>query len=200
MKRRFSRSSTQETLSGFTLIEVLLALAIIVTLAAISWTPLLTSWSEHRLKAATEDVRSVVAGTRIRSLEGDAIWQFRYEPGGDHFVRIPYRQSAEDSDAASSADGRMSLVLPQGITFSEVGRATMATREPLTPQDLDGLPNSGELNGVSWSAPILFYPDGSATRMLFQVIDETAGERTVSVRDLTGGVSVSRGNPDDEEL
>lgn len=198
MKRRLRRTSPRTRVSGFTLIEVLLALAIIMTLAAVSWTPLLNSWSEHRLKAAAEDVRSVLAGTRIHSLEGDAIWQFRYEPGGDHFVRIPYRQSSEDSE--SSTDGRMSLVLPEGITFSEASRLTTTARESLTPQDLDGLPNSGELNGVSWSAPILFYPDGSATEVSFQVIDEAAGERTIRVRDLTGGVSISRGNPDDTEL
>lgn len=197
MKRRFSRSSTRIRVSGFTLIEVLLALAIILTLAAVSWTPLLTSWSEHRLKAATEDVRSVLAGTRIRSLESDTIWQFRYEPGGDHFVRIPYKQTGEESDA--TLDGRMSLMLPDGITFSEEDRLT-ATREPLSAKDLEGLPNSGELNGVSWSAPILFYPDGSATAVSFQVIDEQAGERIVILRDLTGGVTVSRGNPDNEEL
>lgn len=198
MKRRFSRSSTRTRVSGFTLIEVLLALAIILTLAAVSWTPLLTSWSEHRLKAATEDVRSVLAGTRIRSLESDTIWQFRFEPGGDHFVRIPYKQTGEESD--TTLDGRMSLVLPEGITFSEEDRLTTATREPLSAKDLDGLPNSGELNGVSWSAPILFFPDGSATAISFQVIDEQAGERTVILRDLTGGVTVSRGNPDNEEL
>ena len=198
MKRRFSRSSTRTQVSGFTLIEVLLALAIILTLAAVSWTPLLTSWSEHRLKAATEDVRSVLAGTRIRSLESDTIWQFRYEPGGDHYVRIPYKQTGEESD--TTLDGQMSLVLPEGITFSEEDRLTTATREPLSAKDLEGLPNSGELNGVSWSAPILFFPDGSATAISFQVIDEQAGERTVTLRDLTGGVSVSRGNPDNEEL
>jgi len=198
MKRRFSRSSTQTRVSGFTLIEVLLALAIILTLAAVSWTPLLTSWSEHRLKAATEDVRSVLAGTRIRSLESDTIWQFRYEPGGDKYVRIPYKQTGEESD--TTLDGQMSLVLPEGITFSEEDRITTATREPLSAKDLEGLPNSGELNGVSWSAPILFFSDGSATAISFQVIDEQAGERTVTLRDLTGGVSVSRGNPNDEEL
>ena len=198
MKRRFSRSSTQTRVSGFTLIEVLLALAIILTLAAVSWTPLLTSWSEHRLKAATEDVRSVLAGTRIRSLESDTIWQFRYEPGGDKYVRIPYKQTGEESD--TTLDGQMSLVLPEGITFSEEDRITTATREPLSAKDLEGLPNTGELNGVSWSAPILFFSDGSATAISFQVIDEQAGERTVTLRDLTGGVSVSRGNPNDEEL
>ena len=197
MKRRFSRSTIRNRVSGFTLIEVLLALAIIMTLAAVSWTPLLTSWSEHRLKAAAEDVRSVLAGTRIRSLESDTIWQFRYEPGGDKYVRIPYKQTGEESD---TLDGQMSLVLPEGLTFSEEDRLTTATREPLSAKDLEGLPNSGELNGVSWSASILFFPDGSATTVSFQVIDEQAGERTVTLRDLTGGVSVSRGNLDDEEL
>lgn len=195
-----TRHTTERPRGGFTLIEVLLALVIILVMTALAWTPLISSWSEHRLKAATEDVRSVLGGTRIHSLENDAIWQFRFEPGGDHFLRIPYRQSAEDSKSASGLDGRMSLILPEGITFSEGESLATATRESLTAQDVEGLPDSGELSGISWSAPILFYPDGSATEAEFQVVDEEAGEMTIRLRDLTGGVRVSRGNPGDEDL
>jgi len=184
--------------SAFTLIETLLALTIILTMAALAWTPLLRSWGDHRLQAATEDVRNVLSGTRIFSLDNDAVWQFRYEPGGDHFVRVPYQQSTADSQTTPDINGRMSLTLPEGLTFGEDNSLTTAGVEPLTATDLDGLPDSGELTGISWSQPILFYPDGTGTETTLQVVDEEVGELTVSVRELTGGVTVESGNLDQE--
>jgi Tfp pilus assembly protein FimT len=182
--------------SGFTLIEVLLVVTIMMTMIALAWTPLLRSWGDHRLKAATEDVRSVLAGTRIHSLENDATWQFRYEPGGNHFVRVPYQQTAE-SEGKSTTVGRMSLILPEGLTFSESTSVGITRTEPLTALDVQGLADAGELTGLSWSQPILFYSDGTATEEMFQVIDDEAGEMTVSVRDLTGAVTVK--SPSSEE-
>lgn len=175
--------------SGFTLIEVLLVVAIMMTMIALAWTPLLRSWGDHRLKAATEDVRSTLAGTRIQSLESDTIWQFRFEPGGNHYVRVPYQQTQSQSES-SSAVGRMSLILPEGLTFSENTSSITTRSEPLSALDVQGLTDAGELTGLSWSTPILFYSDGTASEETFQVIDDEAGELTVSVRDLTGAVTV----------
>ncbi|MDA0587806.1 MAG: type II secretion system protein [Planctomycetota bacterium] len=193
---RRHRHISERPRSGFTLIEVLLVVAIMMTMVGLAWTPLLRSWGDHRLKAATEDVRSTLAGTRIQALENDATWQFRYEPGGNHFVRVPY-QTAE-TEGTSVVFGRMSLILPAGMTFSENNSAGIARSEPLTALDVQGLADAGELTGLPWSQPILFYSDGTATEVMFQVIDDQAGEMTVSVRDLTGAVSVKQESADEE--
>lgn len=189
--------NSEKPRGAFTLIEVLLVVAIMVTMIGLAWTPLLRSWGDHRLKAATEDVRSVLAGTRINSLENDATWQFRYEPGGNRYVRVPYQQTESET---SSAVGRMSLVLPEGLTFNESNAVAGTRSEPLSALDVQGLADAGELTGVSWSEPILFYSDGTATELTFQVIDSEAGEMTVSVRDLTGAVSVRDTTTEEEEL
>ncbi|MFP6763635.1 MAG: type II secretion system protein [Planctomycetaceae bacterium] len=198
-----TRPIPERTRSAFTLIEVLLALTIIVVMSALAWTPLLRSWGDHRLQAATQDVRNVLAGTRIFSLDNDAVWQFRYEPGGDHFVRIPYQQGTADSQTESDINGRMSLTLPEGLTFGEddsltTDSLTTTGLEPLTATDVEGLPDSGELTGLSWSRPILFYPDGTATETTLQVVDDEVGELIVNVRELTGGVTVTSDNLDQE--
>ena len=59
---RRHRHISERPRSAFTLIEVLLVVAIMMTMITLAWTPLLQSWGDHRLKAATEDVRSVLAG------------------------------------------------------------------------------------------------------------------------------------------
>jgi type II secretory pathway pseudopilin PulG len=186
---RHIRHSFERPRSGFTLIEVLLVVTIMMTMIALAWTPLLRSWGDHRLKAATEDVRSILAGTRIQSLESDAVWQFRYEPGGNRYVRVPYQQAADQSDTSGTA-GRISLVLPEGITFSESTSSIAARSEPLSAADVQGLADAGELTGLKWSTPVLFYSDGTSTEATFQVIDDEVGEINVSVRELTGAVTV----------
>jgi len=189
---------SEQSRRAFTLIEVLLALTIMLTMAALAWTPLLRSWGDHRLQAATEDVRNVLAGTRIFSLDHDTVWQFRYEPGGDHFVRVPYQQSPSDTQTVPDINGRMSLTLPEGVTFGEDDSLTTTGTEPLAATDLEGLPDAAELTGLSWSQPVLFYPDGTATETALQVVDEEVGELTIHVRQLTGGVTVSSSDFDEE--
>ena len=44
---------------------------------------------------------------------------------------------------------------------------------------------------TTWSAPVLFYSDGTATTASFDVVDEALRSRRFSVRALTGGVRVA---------
>ena len=180
--------------TGYTLFEVLLAVTILMVLTSLAWTPLMKSWGDYRLKESTEHVRATLAGTRIRALDQDRMWQFRFEPGGTHYIRIPYGTQAEDA-SADPTDGRVSGTLPEGVTF----QATENTGTESLPQDqLEGLSNVDDLNGINWSTPIIFHPDGTATRTTFEVVAESNGARMLSVRSLTGGVTVS--NPEAESL
>ena len=94
----------------------------------------------------------------------------------------------------------MSLMLPEGLTFNENNAVAGTRSEPLSSLDVQGLADAGELTGLTWSEPILFYSDGTSTEVTFQVIDGEAGEMTVSVRDLTGAVSVKDTTSEEEEL
>ena len=58
----------------------------------------------------------------------------------------------------------------------------------LTPEILGDLPS--EYASVGWSAPVLFFTDGSASEAGFDIVDEQASSRRLRVRDLTGAVTV----------
>ena len=166
----------------------MLAVSIVVIIASLASHPVIRTFRDNRLGEAAENVRIVLAGSRLQAVDRDEDWQFRYEPGGTHYVRVPWTQAATTS-AANSSGGRMSGTLSEGIQFSAGGEAASGE---LSPEVLSGLPDESELSGLSWSAPVVFFPDGTSTSAFFEITDQYSGAREVTVRDLTGAVAVKR--------
>jgi prepilin-type N-terminal cleavage/methylation domain-containing protein len=181
---------------GYTLLEVLLALTVLTILAAVGASPLINTWRDNRLGEAAEGVRSLLAGSRIQSLDRDETWEFRFEPGGTLFVRVPTTVADDGQQIEVAKSGRISGTLPEGIRFSqESSGQTMGTSPGsavISPELFSGLPNAAELMQASWSEPVYFYSDGTADAVEFELTDQYGGVRRVSVRDLTGAVRVSK--------
>lgn len=176
--------------SGYTLIEIMLAVMVLIVLTSLAASPLMNSWRDTQTGSATEEVRALLAGTRILALDRDETWQFAYEPGGNHYVRVPLSAVTEDASKENANQGKHSDTLPATITFGESGGGTGST---ISSELLTGLADAGELSGVSWSSPILFYSDGTSSDAKFEIVDEYGNARTILVRDLTGGVTVREG-------
>jgi prepilin-type N-terminal cleavage/methylation domain-containing protein len=190
---RHSASNRTSSRSAYTLIEVLLALVILTILMSMASSPLMQSWRDQRTGSATEDVRALLAGTRILALDRDETWQFVYEPGGTRYVRVPQSAASESSTEQTDQTvnrGKQSGTLPPQITFGESGGGAAST---ISSDLLAGLSDAGELSGISWSAPVIFYSDGTSSEATFEINDEYGNTRTVSVRELTGGVTVKDG-------
>ena len=188
--QRFIARNKSASHSAYTLVEVLLVMMIMVILTSLAASPLMQSWRDQRTGAATEDVRALLAGTRILSLDRDETRQFLYEPGGTHYLRVPQSAPTEESADGTANRGKHSDTLPTEITFGEsAGNAASTVSSEL----LNGLSNASELSGVPWSAPILFYSDGTSSDASFEIVDAYGNSRFISVRDLTGGVTVRDG-------
>ena len=174
--------------SGFTLLEMMIAIGILMLVTAIGWGPAMRMSREHRVKAATEDVRQAISGTRYLALDQDVVFQFRYEPNGRRYCRVPYEAPTESQSAGQvvSVSGRLSGELPLGMSFESVSGEPVGG--PLTPEVLGDLPS--EYASVGWSGPVLFFSDGSASEASFDIVDEQASSRRLSVRNLTGAVTV----------
>lgn len=188
MQRHIVRNS-EPSRGGYTLIEIMLAVMVLIVLTSMAASPLMNSWRDTQTGSATEEVRALLAGTRILALDRDETWQFAYEPGGNHYVRVPLSAVTEDASEENVNQGKHSDTLPATITFGESG----GTGSTISSELLTGLADAGELSGVSWSSPILFYSDGTSSDAKFEIVDEYGNARTILVRDLTGGVTVKEG-------
>ncbi len=174
---------------GYTLIEMLLVVGIIVLVAGLGWQPLMRLAREHRVREASEEVRVVAAGTRTQALDQDLTFQFRYEPGGRRFIRVPYEQpqSSGTNGQTATVRGQMTGYLPEGMTFQAI--SGVSDGGGINPAMTAGL--SSEFTNVSWSGPVLFFADGTAVSATFDIVDEVSSTRRVTIRDLTGAVTVS---------
>lgn len=180
---------------GYTLLELLLVLAILVAIAGLSWPSVNRMLEDLTIKEAVEPVRVELSKTRIRALDAGVTWQFRFEPDGRRYLMVPYEfdeleANAEVLQQQLEAFPRMAGKLPEGLTFVAASES-MLGNEPVTQESVTGLPGESELSGVSWSPPLLFYSDGAATDAAFDVVSEEKRFQRLTLRALTGAVTVS---------
>lgn len=183
-RRRARRSRTSR---GFTLFEMLLVLAVLAAAIAISWPALSRSYQSQRIRQSAEEVQVRIMATRVHALDTGLTYQFRYEPGGRRFVGIPAEQDVEGSDAAATP--KVSGMLPETVQF--VAETHGLTTTHLSDNDLKGIPNLQLFHGANWGPAILFRPDGTATAADVNLTDKQKQLMRLSIRALTGGVTIS---------
>ena len=186
---------------ALTLLEVLLTLTLLVILASITWPALDRPFANQRLRKSADVVRVQWAKARVRAMSTGETQMFRYVPDGDRFA-VEGRAGPEfSSDVASDAElGSLTdssdpnalltcteHTLPTGITFVG-GETTFDTRAETVASQTDHLSDTE----FGWSDPILFYPDGTTSTATLQLRNEHNRTIELSLRGLTGVVTVGR--------
>lgn len=186
-------------LRGFTLMEMLLVLSILVLAATMAFPALNRLYLEHKLQEAAQVVQSKLATARVHALDEGVPYQFLFELNGSRFLIIPEEPDAQaTAGTGSGSAGLVEVVQPrwkytgnveQGITF-EAAPSTLGTGH-VDKAWLTGLADSDKLDDVVWATPISFYPDGTSSGGEVQVADTCEEFIRLSIRALTGGVLVS---------
>ena len=185
--------------SAFTLIEVLLALALVVALGAATWPVLQRPWAGHKLLNAADQVRAQWGKARVHAMSSGETVVFRYSPDGARYQTEakPNEASAEAplddalagpglftaEEAALMCDERE---LPKGVTFlaAEVAEDSRSVAEDASAEPIAD--REGE-----WSGPIYFFPDGTCTTARILLANEYEDCVEVALRGLTGVAKVS---------
>ncbi|QDU45411.1 hypothetical protein Mal52_39050 [Symmachiella dynata] len=196
LRPRYHQTSRRHR-GGFTLLEVLLVLTLLIVISAVIWPSLGRMFSRQNMERAQSDVQVLLAAARIRATEAGASYQFRYEVGGRRYVLVP-ADGAElvavadtpgtDLATAASEAWKRSGELPESVTFQlPAGLSTDAGGEPISAELLTGLLDTDALSRVAWGPAILFHPDGTASDSIFLIVDDVNDESTtITVRGLTG--------------
>ncbi len=187
---------------GLTLLEVLLVLAVLVAIAGISWPALNRPLTNYTLRKAADQVRAEWCRARVRAMSTGRAYLFRYMPESDQYWVGPAEESDFLEAAAASArggtleglsvgpfdaggQGDQEKQLPEGVRFGTGQVAADARAQQLLAQ-LD--PAKGVLDCST--EPILFYPDGTTSAARLTLINQQDRAIDVSLRGLTGAVSV----------
>jgi len=183
--------------AAFTIFELLVALAILVTALAVSWPALNRIRMEYRLRQGGQLIQARMAGARVHAIDTGFDYQFRYEPGGQRFIVIPYDQQALALQTTATGAGTRppaKLVgrLPSTQTHFDAASTGGSTPQTIPAEWLSGIHDADQFTGVNWSAPLLFHADGTAAAAQVAIRDKQSRVVTVSIRALTGSISVSK--------
>ncbi len=192
------RTSRKQHVStgGFSLLELLIVLAVLVTITAIAAPNLMDRVRDGQVQEAAETVREVVAETRTFAIDAGVDYHFRYEIGGQSFVAIPSEREPSsgnslDSDGQTADFRAWANEVSDTIFLRNSNDDESSGVGSLEAADFGNLANAGELAQKVWSAPIVFHFDGTAEDKSFRVMDGDKRTSTVSVRGLTGSVRIS---------
>ncbi|MCH8828797.1 MAG: prepilin-type N-terminal cleavage/methylation domain-containing protein [Planctomycetes bacterium] len=200
MRKRTATSCKAPHPRGFTLLEILLVLSILVIITSIAWPMLQNVYRERRLKQVVTEVSEELARTRNHAADTGLMYLFCFEKNGRRYIIIPAERDSDDVDAVGDDDAkkvyrpRFSRTLPKGFEFDvepEEGSFNEEVSTITIPREtLADFPDAGKLAEANW-VPIQFLPGGGSQQVMFIVKDDKQQFIRLSVRELTGGVSVS---------
>jgi prepilin-type N-terminal cleavage/methylation domain-containing protein len=177
---------------GLTLVEVLLVLALLVVIGAVSVPLLEGSFARAGLQHGGDLVRAAWGRARLAAMESGDIHVFRYERNGNRYhittldalgtpegeppIEVE-AQPGDSSDLYRLGQDR----LPDGIRFA-AGDIASSSRVEAT---------LGPIAASDWSAPILFHADGTTSDATVLLSNESQQTIRVTLRGLTGISNIS---------
>lgn len=179
--RKISRRRPCNRSAGYTLVEILVVLAVIIIIGVVAAPSLLSLFGNTKQKAALDIVKARMADARGRAMSDG----------------IPYR-------LAISADGTRLRVAPDGPSFADPAIAGDGRTVPLviettldsTTAGLD-LPPDGMVSSDSsgWSTVATFLPDGTCKEVSQSIKLEQPGYPPiyVHIRGLSGVTKTTTG-------
>lgn len=184
--------------AAFTLLEMLLVLALLLVLVGVVWPAVLRISASNRLRQSMQDLNTAFAAARVRAIEQGVTYQVFLEPGGQQYLVVPVDQGLLGGDSAgegtiSSANGPsvLSGKLPEEYQFSKETSAVV-TEAAVPFAWLSNQPNAKDWNWMQGAFPITFYPDGTAAFDLSQeILKEKQSVARVQLRGLTGTAKIS---------
>ena len=174
---------------GYTLVELLIVLGVLASLAGLSWPAVREMLAKSELQNAARQLRAALVKVRLDAVESGTVRQLRYRPGTGRFEvsvlsALDNEPSADELVPASRVEpnGSGEDRLPAGVSF----------QEPDAPQPEDRPPDSADLEPHPWAAPILFYPNGRTSNARIRLEGRRGYRIEVTLRGITGAVTVGK--------
>ncbi len=177
----------QSRRSAYTLIEIVLVLALLVAMSAMVLPELRGPIARQRLVSAAETIRAAWNNARSDATMTGEIHLFRYEPDTGNYA-VQRWINADTSSSSGPGPGSTTasdeqLSLPDEVRFI-VGEQFDARADYA----------AAEMSGAdTGSAPsVMFYPDGTTSTVELEIANVYDTRVRISLRGMTGVVTTSR--------
>jgi prepilin-type N-terminal cleavage/methylation domain-containing protein len=172
---------------GYTLLELILVLAILVILAGVTMPMAMDTLDTHRLRASADRIQGAFADARNQAVRSGNEVAFYYQTGFRTFfvmefnplIPKPLPLVPDELMARNSTSDIRSNILEMGVRFAGAN-VSPDSRSQVT--QVTDVPNYQR---------ILFYPDGTAQPARVFLVNETGVGIRVELRSLTGTSMVS---------
>ncbi|HTQ38114.1 MAG TPA: prepilin-type N-terminal cleavage/methylation domain-containing protein [Pirellulales bacterium] len=198
--------------SGFTLVELMLVLAVLAVFAAMAWPSIHRAYESVLLKDAAQQVQAAFGHARVQAMTSGVSQVFHFEQGTSQYTISALQDdtaatesdstsdstavstmtlggnspaaSAGTSNASGDASAGCAYQLPDGFTFTS-GNRVLDARAAAAESEASG--NSSSDN----APPVLFYPDGTASEAVVTISNQYGRNISISLRGLTGVARMS---------
>lgn len=180
---------------AFTLLEVLLTMAVIAVVLAVTYPSLDAMYGGFKIQAATDTVRAAWAEARSHAINEGRAYRFSISPGTGKFRLAPDAASSwSGGNAPAGADDPANPALVLEDTVPDGVRLSLPNNAPAQPESEGGttaMSPAGGGDASGWTTCVVFMPDGTCHDDA-EVVFEVSGARSLSVkiRGLTASVTV----------
>ncbi len=177
---------------GYTLIEVVLVMALMVILAAIGYPSIESMYTSVKVDGAADSVRAAWAEAQAHAVNEGRPYRFAVVPGKGNYRVAPDSSDYWNGGVPQPSDGQEPPIvltgsLPRGIVFTPEGAGSPPTDEDTA------LPDNA-VSSSEWVSTAVFLPDGTAQDDVdIHLQYEGARPMVIHLRSLTGVVTVERG-------
>ncbi len=174
---------------AYTLLEMLIVLAVVAVLATLSWPAVRGMLRRDELRSAAKQVRAALTKARLNAMETGVSYRFRYRPGTGRFEVGPLPASLDEEDI-SSASARTRQRRDEVPAEDAISGAWFA--ESASARDGSDTPAPRPTNDdAGWSAPTVFFPNGRSSNARIRLAGADGFSVEVSLRGLTGSTRIS---------
>lgn len=187
--------------AAFTLLELLLSVALVVAAASLAVPAFLQGLASTRLRRGADQVLGALMETRRQAIDDGTPMQFRWEsPGAEYRIEtwLPAsgRESGRPESVTAPSTAKDDLPSPLRTQKLPEGAEFVQQQAIASAQAAESTGARGQLAGTAqadgWATPIVFFPDGSATDATILVGSPQPLFVRIAVRGLTGVARASR--------
>lgn len=185
---------------AFTILEIVLVMAIMVIIAALTYPSLSVMYNQYKVTASCDTVHAAMVTARGQSIEEGVPYRFAFLPGKGNYRVAPDLPSywADGTGPDQGSNRRKELILegtlPNGIAFPENEAPVISDDDAETALEVD------QVQVAQWKGIAVFLPDGTARpfenvtgdRILIPLGAKGSDTFVVRLRCLTGTVAVRR--------
>jgi prepilin-type N-terminal cleavage/methylation domain-containing protein len=204
---------------AFTLLELILVLAIMVAIAGIAVPSFESMIGSRRLTQSIDKLRNDIAEARVTAMRTGQAQVMQATLQGSNYTIVPWLGGNEAQDAAAGA----TLMSNSGqVVKTQAESSGVSSSEPVVAADAKQLstgvqffavetlidsrnafeiqkstgvvPTSGAQDAVvgGISSPLLLYPDGSSTTAQIVLVDTKGRRMAIQIRGVTGQMRILR--------